>query len=1362
MGKGLLVLAILLLFLLPAMSASSVDSEMQKVTHFAEEYETGNINYVQLLTHLSSVREGLNEILGVSSREMGGTLYEDQIKEVLGEPERVTKWVWVEGEHRDIKLDDPVPEWRKIVFDGKKIQIRIEAHPFVFKKGEDFEVFYSFHFQVEFKKPEEQLNINEKIDDIKSLAQTFTSDPSNENAENLARESVNAERMFENYFKGRSGNCEDVMKNIFGSENIRESQKMLLQEIDFYGNDRVDVIARLEMCDDCEWKWINLDLWADSRGRGFERGDMDDQRGSPGAFRNYDDSAFKSEIAIVLEQIKVAVDNNDGREFSKLKGRLWMLNDEWNKQSNDLWKQVGDDFRDRKNELHERGEAGEDTHRAWRDFEKLMRESEKELRESNYQLRKEFYLTLFAGYDKRESYYEQKEFEKRLVEEFREFGREVCNNLEDDNEDGLSDCADDQCAGKICGSVEEAMVVGNETIMGTKNLYCISKICQFKEDEEEEKAVCGNNICEESEIAVCPSDCTECPIYEAIECSGEVLFEGEDENGCPLPPICIEDSSYCREDIDCDQPLCGIAQCIEGTCQTTELTECKEKECEEGEKRIAECGFGKEVVVKICSEGLWKKTGASCEEGGDVLDCVPCGNSCMPREQTFVASCLETTEEFDCIEKNNGCVVSQLEGDDEEGAGSECVTIGDCGGENDVCSNGWCVALPEVIKVEEPKYVPEEEIPVNEETEEPPQEEPVEEPGEETSEQPGEESAQDLPEGEIIQLFRSLLSTKSFVLVSAEEGENCWEECYDEEVCGDVCTTDDTGAEICEPSCTTEQRCEEKCEPGSDSDPYPEPYNDGGDQGGQCWEECKSVCEGENCWEECYDEEVCGDVCTTDDTGAEICEPSCTTEQRCEEKCEVGGECHEECYEVCEGEERHDDGEDMWDEGQKEEECRDMCERTCEEDVADGYEENMDECREGCVSRCMGWETEQEPEMVEKGVFAAGGVCRTSQQETESFIWLNGWGEPFDQLQPLKHKYYEGGHADWCEWELENLQKERKEFEKGFNQDFAVWFFEDYLVNNAENWEGHASGIYELYWRNVDNQWRTAHNMKCLEIDELPYDYELINFSYDTEYGSVEYWEELKTVRLPDMQEEVTLISPYMKIWIFPNKEFLKYEMKEAMRKHEFPGPSEEKAERERKEGLTEEEKEMLSQDEGLMKDIAKLVAEYDGNVDVVVRFVDFETNELVFNLYVQINEDDIFKMEPMLAEEVPAEDVRIEVDFEKIYDLIRTGEEDMRGVEVASPPWDEKERFIPRIKDITNGIKMYFKIQGIMNSATITPNSAKGDAKKLFKMFFRMQMDDGGPGPGMGYEEEDEEKEGGQGEVWEDKEVITGEAIRA
>jgi hypothetical protein len=1052
-------------------------------------------------------------------------------------------------------------------------------------------------------------------------------------------------------------------------------------------------------------------MWIEGRGRFGGYGDVGSGEEQRHRYRNMNFDEFEAETAEILDAITRYLAEGNFDQAMSYSNRLSLLNQMWNELANDVWEEVDDIFRAREEEMHQLQEQSQQPF-DWHEFENERRAFEEDLREQNYQKRKAFYELILANYEKREYFFQSIEYEKRLVEEFREHGEEICHNFEDDNDNDAIDCADDQCAGKVCGTMMENVVVNNQTTTQEVNLYCISGMCQLSDEEEpdEEEIVCGNNICEEGELETCLEDCAVCPEHPPIECEGDVIFSGEDENGCPLPPVCIGGEETCEVDEDCIQPLCGVTSCIEGTCQTTALAQCHEPECTDGEKKIKQCNSGEEIVAEVCYDGIWKDTEVTCGGQVDDLNCEPCGNSCLPLEQIMVASCLETTEEFDCIEENGACVVAQLDVEGEgETAGNECTIKEDCGGENDVCSNGWCVTLPETIPVEEPEEPVEEpeETPPEEEEElevveetapEPEPEEPVEEPEEEVQEEPEEEAPESNEEPAtasiILSLFKSM--TGNF-LVSAQE-ENTEEPPPEEE--------------------TPPEEPPPEEEPPAEEPPSEEPPADCPDAGEPPQTE-------ENCW---YKE-------TYDDMGC------------------VSG------YDVECGE---------WGEGAPEGERREGEEpqRICEENCRDGCSEDDRECIDGCIEECWGsFEGEGGPEMMEgemeihleeKGVFAVGGVCRSSQQQTDAYIWFGGWGEPFEMIQPLKNKYYMGGEADWCKWDMENLGKIRHELEAGFNQEFIEWFFDIYLANNAENWEQQVSGIYELYWAVVDNQWQTAERMKCLDLEAIPYSYNLISFSYESSYGSVEYWEEVKTVKLPHMDEEVTIISPYMKIWIFPTKEFIKYEMQDAMENHEFPGPPEEKMEREREEGPTDEEKELLRQDEEFMDKLRDVTEAYGGNVDVVVQFKDYTTEEVVFNLYVQINEEDIMKMEPMLPSENPGEDIRIEVDFDLIYELIYDMESEMRGEEIESPPWDRRGlQPVQKLKEFTNGIKMYFKIRSIMNSAKIYPADAEGDAKDLFKIFFGMMMEGDRKGPPGEEEVEDKTPEN-----WEDKEVLTGEVI--
>ncbi len=1281
----LLVLCSFLLFL-PIISASSVDDEVQKITHYAEEYETGNINYVQLLIYTSAVRQNLNEILGASGKEEGGLLKQEQLKPILGEPTEIRKWVWVEKEEREKRVDYDVSIWEKIIFDGKKIQIKLEAWPSLFTKNNEESLVYRLNFMINFKKPAEELMINEKIDAIKSLAENFNSNPSSENAEALAKESVNVERTFESYYRQNPGKCEDIMKSVFGSENKRQTQKVLAQQISFYHGENFEGIVRLEMCDDCEWNWINLELWLEGRGPGFKMKEENFETFSPKEFMNMESSSIKEDITNLLNEIKQCFEQGKTYECLSKKQKINALNNAWNEKSNNVWPEVDKELQSKTSSLSPEEMQEFNENYGWIKQEQEKRQRVKELMKKNYEERKQFYLSLFSGYEKKEYYYEQIEFEKRLIEEFKEFGKEICDNNKDDNNNEVIDCADGQCGGKFCGRETKILQDGNETKEIEVDLYCISGECKIKEEIIKEKLiVCGNHICEENETKEnCVEDCSLCPQYPAINCFGKVIFKGKDENNCSLEPICMQEQESCEKTEDCLQPLCGKAECIEGKCQVAELTECKEQECVGGDKKIINCG-SEELTTEICGEGLWKKTSIECE----------------------------------ITSENITPITEPITVPQEPVSGSQCSVREDCGGENDVCSNGNCVTIPQR---EEPTVPQEQEepAPVPESFTEPsePQQESasVSEPSPEPSPSPETTKPSTVAEtGGIIFNFIRGISAK--IIGAAITGFQVEETQPSQPI--QTSETQPAGTDRPEPNQKNQEQIQE---PSPDNQlPENQPIQEQPPQDYQQPE-----------YREDYRED--------NRRGEE----EQRREQENRERCKK--DCVRPCVEKCI---RDNCGEAM--ECNVDEESK-KCEGTCQPE---------DSCVEKCIQGGDWWQEEnQEMQKEEKGVFKAGGNCRTSQGKTEAFIYFDGWGEPFDKIQPLKQKYYSGGQADWCKQDLENLKTQRQEFEKSFNQGFITWFFEKYLANSAENWEQQVSGIFELYWKDVDNSRETAYRMNCLGIDELP-EYNLINVKYETEYGKIEFWEEIKTTKLSGLDEEMQVISPYMKIWIFPPKEVMKYEMKQAMKNHEFPGPQENKVERKNEEGPTAEEREMIKQDKSFMKKIRSISEKYNGNLDGVVQFVDYNKNEVVFNLYVQVNEEDILKMKPMLPEEVPAEDVKIKVDFDLIYDMIYSQEKEIAGERTESPPWDKKIQPMQKVKDVVSGVKMYLKVRSIMNSAKVTPESAEDDVKSLTKTFFNM-MKKAGQVENIERENTiDENAKEIENEVLEPKEEITGEIVK-
>jgi hypothetical protein len=1363
--------------------ASSIDNEMQKITHYAEEYETGNIDYIRLMLYLSSAREGLNEILGASGREMGGIVKEDKLIEVLGEPQEKTKWVWVEGEEQDKKLDEAVPVWKKIVFDGKKIQIRIGAYPSIFKKqqfedglkNKNFEaqeieegaIIYRLHFDIEFKKPEEQINIKSKIDEIQALAQSSTS------METLAKESVNAEMIFNNYFRQGGGKCEDIMKGVFGSENQRQTQQILLQEIEFCEGDNFEGILRLEMCDECEWNYINMNFHIEGRGPGFKPLDDFKNAGfdSRESYKNLDSSSFMTQTTELIEEIQRLCQSGDHGQAMASSQKLRMLTDAWNQKSNDVWQQIEQE------KIKQEPEENEDPY-WWIKQDQLQRQKAEDLRKNNYESRKSFYLGLFSRYNKQEYFFEQTDFEKRLIEEFRERGEEICDNNQDDNDNKQIDCSDSQCGGKICGKGSEFVESGNQTIAKEINLYCISGSCQAKEEEKGEEPVCGNNFCEEGERTCssstivcgedetecaatadckpvyCPEDCLECPIYDIISCDGNLVKGGIDKTGCELPSVCVNETISCIIDENCG----GCGECIKGECQLKQWIIGKEEKecnlCEDGEKIIEECPNGEEITNAFCMAGIWVYPDIWCK---GVIEEVCCSYSGPADEQLYEwrnkdnCESPESSEFSEQIVSESYCKkekpkencekfcwddmsnkMPECPGDlkisgnypdcscewkCEEIVDNECMVANDCGGENDVCSNGKCESIHEKIEIKTPESG---ELSTTTQIPEPEEEQ-------ESIPEPELEPEPEITGNIIFGFFQTLINKfkgPQMTITGYAVDENNEEVSSEPEPAPEPKDSEELG---------TENPFDNS---GGDPGPGPEPDNNCADKYKACGGPCPP-CD--------YDKGLGdgGDYKGEDnyDNSGEYDEKNKKENEQNKE--EQKQRCQEECARMTCGIEkciREACGDEM---NCNIDEISKNCEKGC---VAD----------EGCVNKCMeggNWwqEFQQKDEhKEEKGVFQVGGGCRKEQGKTEGYIWFGGWGEPYEQLEPLKQKYYKfGGSEDWCQQEIDNLIKQRQEFEKGFNQEFAVWFFEKYLPNSAEEWEAAQSGIFELYWNNVDTQMRLSNTMQCLKKSDVTkiMNINLINIEYETEYGKLEYWEELKAINIPGIEGEITVVSPYMRVWIFPSKEFIKYEMKKGMENKELPGSPEEKMERKNQGGLTEEQKQEVRNDEKAMERIREAVENYGGSLDFVIQFKDYETNEIVFNMYAKINEKVIMEITPILPSEVEQKDATVEMDFALLYDMIYTMEKDTMGDRLESPPWDRKMRPIQKIKDAGNGIKMWNKMRKLKNSAIITPKGSEKELEKFAEWVIENAM---GKGPG-GQEKDMEIKENEKGNEGEE-----------
>ncbi|MBU0958601.1 MAG: hypothetical protein KKB31_01520, partial [Nanoarchaeota archaeon] len=345
--------------------------------------------------------------------------------------------------------------------------------------------------------------------------------------------------------------------------------------------------------------------------------------------------------------------------------------------------------------------------------------------------------------------------------------------------------------------------------------------------------------------------------------------------------------------------------------------------------------------------------------------------------------------------------------------------------------------------------------------------------------------------------------------------------------------------------------------------------------------------------------------------------------------------------------------------------------------------------------------------------FRATGVCKTTNGETESYLKFTGGGEIFSDINYLLNQYQTGG-AEWTNFELENLLEQRRILEESFNLDFVKWFFNDYLTENAENWEQAEDPINDLYNQLVENQMQIAYAMESAGIIELE-TYNPITIDYETEYGSLHYSEPIGLVRLPGMQTSVKILSPEIKLFILPNQEFIIREQEKAMNQKTFPGSEVTAIQRTLSKGLTPEEKTAVSQDQELVKELEALSSQtIDGILDIKISVEDSE--KIVYNLYVTIDGSKI-RAQPLLPGETPLTDAEITIPFADFYSLIQKS---MEHSYIQKSPWNEGKGLFERINDAIGSISLYFNTNGFMNSIKISSKTIpEGEIRSAFKQIF-------------------------------------------
>ncbi|MEK6918326.1 MAG: hypothetical protein AABW51_05250 [Nanoarchaeota archaeon] len=578
MEKRVLVLfAILLvsLTLISSLSTQDFKKEAEKATYYAKEYEAANINYAQFLVYLNSVGEDLNTLL--KSQETG--INDAELSTFLGEPKK-TNSVLSDDLTTEVQVANPVLTWgEKIIYDGDKIQIRLSVSPILYSGKQ---IVYNSEFMTIFKDIPASFNLRESIDEARKLSNVFALDSNVQTANSLAEYSINTEKISDSYFQQNYKTCQDLMTNIFGAENLKSKENVIDKTYEILKKSPYEIKADLLLCDDCQKtekeNWIKLSFTIESNGRkiGFNL----DQDISADQFNSLSINNIKAKMIKSNGNVKQLLEGGNYKSAYTIMKMMEVMYDVWD--------------------------------------QKISDETDATLKIQEYADKVQFTSGLFDGYKLvATSFNNQLLFEKVLYREYESNGTEICTNNLDDNNNNKTDCQDSLCTGQVCGSRTINVTEGNTTFQKTIESYCISGICLEKTQNQ---SICGNNICEKGENVSCLKDCSskallECQDYPPIQCNGRVISKGQDSNGCPLEPVCLSNDISCTSDSQCTQPLCGKSECVGGECKVTQIDQCNQAQCSDGDEKTSACSTGEIITQEICFNGVWKSTGQTCKSG---------------------------------------------------------------------------------------------------------------------------------------------------------------------------------------------------------------------------------------------------------------------------------------------------------------------------------------------------------------------------------------------------------------------------------------------------------------------------------------------------------------------------------------------------------------------------------------------------------------------------------------------------------------------------------------------------------------------------------------------------------------------------
>lgn len=576
MKKGVILLSIFLIFATSFSCASNVEDfkkQMDRIGFYAKNYEIGNSDYAQLIIYIGVAEKEINALL---KEEGENAVTTEDITQVIGKADYTSLILSKSG--GEIQYSNEIPVWRnRLVFDGRTIQVKTNIYPVLY--GD--KIIYNAEFVTNFKGQDVSYDLKKRIENVVPAVKKYLlegGDAALRTGDSIGEELSILQKLFlVQYDEGYEG-CTEMLDRVIGREFVKENIRTSTKNYNLYEDKTYGVFLELILLDDCKINYdkcfdIKLRLKKDGQGIGY---------------------TFTEDMITLPD-------------FESFEGGQNALISEMVKLNNNILQKNWKDVYYNGKELEKISEKLNSIILA-KDQDSLAKDYLNSLR---------FFQNLFEGIEiESTSLNVVTTYAKTLYVEYEEDADEICNNKIDDNNNFKTDCGDSFCTGQVCGL---EIVSDSEGGAYEKELYCIEGACQAKTEEDlmTVLSICGDGKCDDSESGVCVQDCVKCPIYPEVECEGTLIFGGKDESGCPLQPICIKKTNKCSVTSQCEQPLCGKVECIQGECVKTQISQCSQPECVDGEERIVKCTSGKEIVSSLCVYGKFKSTGQFCTTIGE-------------------------------------------------------------------------------------------------------------------------------------------------------------------------------------------------------------------------------------------------------------------------------------------------------------------------------------------------------------------------------------------------------------------------------------------------------------------------------------------------------------------------------------------------------------------------------------------------------------------------------------------------------------------------------------------------------------------------------------------------------------------------